>query len=254
MTTSPGTPVRQWPGGIETPPWIEGLPKDHRGFPVPAEAGWTEDNEPRIAMVGTDRKFALAMRRGCAVCGFFMQKGRSVYRAFSQADASQIRGYERESSQDLAGPLHKSCVLFSAIVCPYLRERTSRLGKNSQFGPGERRGTLAAVMGFEDMSVLVGAEPHTFLGENSPVPHVGYLRLRDDIKYRDGEELIDLYLAAVTEDAEFIDTTKDRLYWTNDDLPTLGRMLREDFDHIRKRSADYNLLLHPGTRYVGFYV
>jgi hypothetical protein len=243
------------PTTVEPPPWITELPTDSRGFPVPAEAGWAESGEPKIALVATDRKVALAMRRACAVCGRHMPKGRPVYRAFAQSDAAQIRGFERESTQDLAGPLHKSCVLYSALVCPYLRERTSRIGKDSMIGPGERRGTRAAVMGFRDLSVLLFAGPHEFLAEDAPVPHIGYLQLCDDIPYRDGEELLERYREAVEADREFIDLSIERLYWrTEADLRKLGRLLRDDFTKLNTRTADYQMLIAPSARYVGFHM
>lgn len=241
--------------GITPPPWIADLPIDHRGYPVPAEASWTEDGLPLISVVATERKVALALRRACAVCGHHMPKGQPVYRAFAQSDAAQIRGYERELSQDVAGPLHQSCVLYSAIICPYLRERTSRLGKNNKINPGSRRGSLAAVMGFRDMSLLLFAGPHEFLSEDAPVPHVGYIDLADDIKYRDGTELVDRYHAAVKSDRNLIGPSAQRAYWrTENDLRALGLELRSAFLRLNTRTADYQMLLHPNTRYAGFYL
>lgn len=240
---------------ITPPPWIADLPVDHRGFPVPAEAGWTEEGEPRIALVATDRKVALALQRACAVCGHHIPKGQLLYRAFAQSDAAQIRGYERKLSQDLAGPLHKSCVLYSAIVCPYLRERTSRLGKESMISPGARRGTLAAVMGFRDMSLLVFAGRHEFLSEDAPVPHIGYIELADDIKYRDGTELITQYHEAVAADSAIIDASAPRSYWrTEGELQALGCELADAVQKLNSQGPDYDMILHPATRYVGFYL
>ncbi|CAN5373631.1 hypothetical protein BH09ACT10_BH09ACT10_03910 [soil metagenome] len=109
-------------------------------------------------------------------------------------------------------------------------------------------------MGFQDMAILIYAAPHAFLSEESPIPHIGYLRLCDDIKYRDGEELAELYAEAVREDSDFIDPKADRLYWKHDNLADLGKLLHDDFNHISSRSADYEHVIHPGDRYVGFHV
>ena len=242
------------PRDVVPPPWIADLPTDRRGFFVPAEAGWPEDGEPAIAVVETARKVGLAIWRPCAVCGHHMPRGQPVYRAFSQVDAAQIRGYEREQSQDLSGPLHKSCVLYSAMVCPYLRERTSRLGKASMIKPGARRGTLAAVMGFRDMALLLFAGPHQPLAPGAPLPHVGYLGLCDDIKYRDGDELADLYADAVDADSALIDVSAERNYWRHDDMPALERRLWDELTQIARRPVDYKMTMYPANPYVGFYL
>lgn len=125
------------------PPWVEGLPQDERGFYVLAEAGYLS-GKPTFSRNDMDRTVALAINRACALCGFEMAEGHRVYRTFSQGDAADIRIEQSDHTHDTAGPLHLSCALYSSIVCPYLRERTSRLGKASRVNPGGRRGTLAA--------------------------------------------------------------------------------------------------------------
>jgi hypothetical protein len=99
-----------------------------------------------------DRRFGAA--EACSVCGFVMPKGNLVYRAFALSDALHIREFERERSHDDAGPLHHSCILYSAIVCPYLR-RDGRLGKDSKINPGAQRGRRAGIMSFKDMGLMV---------------------------------------------------------------------------------------------------
>lgn len=195
-------------------PWIEGLPRDRRGFVVPAESAWV-DGVPVLSRTAADRNIALVMRRGCAVCGFEMPRGRPVYRAFAQGDAAEIRGKQRLVANDPDVPMHLSCVLYSALVCPYLRERTSRLGPENTINPGRRRGSLAAVLGFEDFGLMVHARPHPFLDSAFPLPHVAYVGLLEDIRYRDGSELADRYAAAVVSDSEVIDTSVERCFWSD---------------------------------------
>lgn len=221
----------------EPAPWIEGLPRDSRGFVVPAEAGW-ENGTPILAKVGQDRKVALGMRRACAVCGYEMPRGSHVYRAFAQGDAAEIRMNERDRSEDPSGPLHLSCILYSSMVCPYLRERTSRLAKSSDVNPGGRRGTRAAIMGFKNFGIMMPAWNHQFL---DPAPHFAYLKLIEDIGYKDGGELADRYAAAVEADAAIIDVAKPRLFWTSDeqDQRNLGRALKADFATISRADPDY---------------
>lgn len=234
-------------------PWIADLPRDARGFPVPAEAGW-DDGKPILSKVATERKVALGMRRACAVCGYEMPKGTTVYRAFAQSDAAHMRQWERQRSHDLGGPLHLSCILFSAMACPYLREKNSRLGKESMINPGERRGTRAAVMGFKDFGLLIYAAPHAFLDPTKPPPHFAYLNLVEDIGYRDGRELADRYDAALKSDAEIIDTSRDRLFWkdTETDLRQVGRLLHSDFVRLNTATPAYDQIIMGLGRYVAF--
>ncbi|QII03750.1 hypothetical protein BH92_27235 (plasmid) [Rhodococcoides fascians A21d2] len=86
-------------------------------------------------------------------------------------------------------------------------------------------------MGFENFGIMMPAWSHQFL---SPAPHFAYLDLVEDIGYKDGDELIDRYVEAVQSDAEIIDSTKPRLFWTSDDKDQtkLGRALKADFATI----------------------
>lgn len=195
----------------EPAPWFETLPRDARGFFVLAEVGW-EGGKPIFSKFSVERTVVLAINRACALCGYPMPPGALVYRAFAQGDAATIRGYEREHSHDLAGPLHLSCALYSAIVCPYLRERTSHLGKANTINPGAKRGALAAVMGFKDLGLMV---PQSAPAGAAPLPKIAYIGLDDDIRYRDGDELRERYAAAAEADATIIDMSGPRLFWTD---------------------------------------
>lgn len=234
-------------------PWIANLPRDARGFPVPAEAGW-RDGQPVLSAVAADRKVALGMRRACAVCGYEMPTGRPVFRAWAQGDAAHMRQYERERSHDLSGPLHRSCVFFSAMVCPYLREKNSRLAKSSTISPGARRGTRAAIMGFKDFGLLMYAEPHNFLDPAKPSPNFAYLEMVEDIGYRDGDELADRYQAAVESDVTIIDTSCPRLYWTDtkSDLKALANLLHADYRQIARSTPVYEQVILGQGRFVAF--
>ncbi len=204
------------PPPLVTPPeWIDLLPRDHRGFPVPAESGW-RDGKPEIEGVNTERKIMLARQRACAVCGFPIPAEATVYRAFAQADAAKIRLANPSWWGDPSGPLHRSCILYSAMTCPYLREKTARLGTDSGVNPGAPRGALAAVMGFRGVTMLVGqrangALPRIATTQESPV--FLYIQLIDDIRYRNGSELAQLYEEAVHADRAVIDMDGPRWYW-----------------------------------------
>lgn len=217
------------------PPWFEGLPKDSRGFFVLAEAGYL-DGKPSFSKFDHDRTVALEIHRACAMCGYPLPDGENVYRAFAQGDAAEIRMNQREHSHDLAGPLHLSCILYSAIVCPFLREKTARMRQDSKINPGGKRGSLAAVMGFRGMGLMVlermNPDPETW-----PVNFMtAYLDLDDDIRYRNGSELLVPYQDAVERDSSIIDMTKPRLFWGPDDTNQLRLAVKKLSQDIVKRT------------------
>lgn len=237
---------------IEAPPWIVGLPRDGRGFHVPAEAPWAE-GQPRLSLMGTDQKVALAFTRSCAVCGFQIAPGNPVYRAFSQADAAAVRVYQRDFAQDLGGPAHRSCMLYSALVCPYLKEPTARLGKASLVSPGQPRGKLAAVMGFEDALLMIFAAPHLFLADDAPPPQFGYQRLVEDLPYRDSDQLREVYEDAVKEDNAQIDVNVARAYWRDQeaDATNKAKLIKRGHRRLGTATPALNALI-LGDPYFGF--
>lgn len=113
--------------------------------------------------------------------------------------------YERRLTHDRAGPLHHSCMLYAAMVCPYLRERNARLGKASTINPGGKRGTRAAALGFQDFGVMMYAGPPLGPDMDPRLPMIAYMDLEEDIHYRDGSELVDRYAAGVEADSAIID-------------------------------------------------
>lgn len=186
-----------------SPPWIETLPKDARGFPVPAEAPWL-DGEPQTSAGNLARSILLALNAACAVCGLPLTPDSLVYRAFAQSDAATIRGWEREVATDLNGPTHMSCIFYSAFACPYLAHAKARLSPDTMFPERSRRGTRPAIMGFRDLAVVVSdAFPPTF----------AFLGLEDDVPYRIPSDVVDRYEAAVAQDSERLIGATGRLYW-----------------------------------------
>lgn len=213
------------------PPWIATLPADARGFHIPAETPW-DDGQPRLSKVGVRNKTALGLIRSCAVCGYFLKLGEPVFRAFSQADAAAIRVDQRELTWDMSGPAHRSCMLYSALVCPYLREPTAKLGQDTRYEPGARRGRLAAVMGFDDAAMLIHDGPHEFLSDAAPLPQFAYRGLTEDIKYRHGADLLEQFDVAVEADRPNVDLSQNQHYWTADDNEALNELLISGWEEL----------------------
>ncbi|MFF2621288.1 hypothetical protein [Oerskovia jenensis] len=185
------------------PSWIAALPTDGRGFPIPAEAIWDGD-VPQIEKGDAARTALLIVNSACAVCGRALIVGRSVYRAFSQRDAAEIRLNEREIATDVNGPTHLSCILYSTFACPYLAQPKAQLGADTMYAERGRRGTRPAVLGFEGYSLLVppGAQP----------PLAGFNNLVEDLPYRAPQDLFSRYEHAVEEEASWLDGAPAH-YW-----------------------------------------
>jgi hypothetical protein len=129
-----------------------------------------------------------------------------VYRAFAQRDAAQIRLYERGFTRDISGPCHLSCVLDSAQVCLFLRERNARLSIASTINSGACRGARPVVMGFADSDLLIfGGRHHPLTATEPTSSHFSYEGIADDIPFRNAAEFADRYAAAVEADSLLID-------------------------------------------------
>ncbi len=216
---------------IEVPPQLAGLPRDHRGFVVPAEAPWTDDG-PRIEMFGRETAWALAFSRSCSVCGFALVPSMPVWRLFTQRDAAICR-LEREATVEEGVPGHLSCMLYSAQVCPYWRTPQARLGKESLRQPGAPRGGVAALMGHRDFDLLIDV---------TVPPEIANFLYRDltfDIRFRDPSELAERYADTLRD--EPVDMTGLRGYWTNTaaEIQAKNRLIRAGFNRLRTKEANH---------------
>lgn len=204
------------------------------------------DGVPIFNDYSVDRTFVLAANRRCALCGFEMPEGTHVYRAFGQADAANIRLHERDHSHDLAGPLHYSCIVYSAMACPYLKEKGSRLAKDSKINPGERRGTRAAILGFQNLGVMLYAgPPDDRAAMELSFPMIAYIGLEDDIPYMNGSDLAERYPAAVERDRKIIDMSQPRMYWTDssDDAARLRTAMKQAASHLKRQDPIHGPLM-----------
>jgi len=143
-------------------PHLRDLPRDKRGYLVPAESPWVGD-EPKISKVEPLLRLILAGHRACAVCGYPTLVDEPVWRIYDEFSRNstheQIR---RDAVTDNDIPGHLVCMLYSALVCPFWRTPGGRLGRDSMFQPGAARGAAPAIMGFNDYGLLI--DPSKQLG------------------------------------------------------------------------------------------
>lgn len=135
-------------------------PRDDRGYPVLAITPWA-DGLPRFAATGTARTYICAVERRCSVCGLPMAPG-PVWRVVGGAEADAMAeardaGYPyRNNAATVEAPGHRACMLYAAVVCPYLARPNARRGQDAvaeglTTARGAKRGLGGAVVSFDGM-------------------------------------------------------------------------------------------------------
>jgi hypothetical protein len=142
------------------PAAVAARPRDARGYPVPAITPW-EDGEPRFASTGVARSYLCAVERRCSVCATPIEPG-PVWRVVGGPEAEAIgaaladgREY-RNAAATVEAPGHRACMLYAAVICPYLSRPTARRGEAAEapglsVHRGASRGLGGAVVGFEQV-------------------------------------------------------------------------------------------------------
>jgi hypothetical protein len=142
------------------PALVAGRPRDERGYPVPAITPW-EDGVPQFAATGTARTYICAVERRCSICATPMAVG-PVWRVVGGAEADAIdeavaagRPYVNNAAT-VEAPGHRLCMLYAAVVCPYLARPTARRGQGAALPghaavKGDPRGEGGALAGFSEV-------------------------------------------------------------------------------------------------------
>jgi hypothetical protein len=175
---------------VPMPVAVAALPRDQRGYPVLAITPW-RDGEPRFGLTSTERVLVCAVERRCAICGTRLRPG-DAWRVVSAAEAvamidAQARGVAFvNAAPTVEPPGHRACMLYSAIICPYLARPNARRGQEVVIADftaarGDQRGEVdgigGAVAGFGSYEfALTEFVSFTFRNFISCTPH----RLGDD--------------------------------------------------------------------------
>jgi hypothetical protein len=181
------------PEDAPMPSAVAGRPRDPRGFPVPAITPW-HNGVPMFAATSTSRSLICAVERRCSICGTPLDMG-PVWRVVAAEEAHAIaearaagRTYVNRAGTAEA-PGHLACMLYAAMICPYLARPNARRGVEAHIGDfaaprgaarGELDGLGGAVVAFETyefevaeqvsfrFSGLVSFRPHRLGAEHLP--------------------------------------------------------------------------------------
>jgi hypothetical protein len=153
------------PDQVPMPAAIVARPRDARGFPVLAITPWRH-GLPEFAVTSPSRILVCAVERRCSICGLGLGKG-PVWRVVAADEAVAIvadsAGFENVAST-VEPPGHRLCMLYAAVVCPWLarpnaRRRLDAAGVGAPVRRGEARGAAGeiggAVVSFETFEFTV---------------------------------------------------------------------------------------------------
>lgn len=182
---------------IPMPSAIAARPRDPRGYPVLAITPWS-GGTPDFAITSTARILVCAVERRCSICGTPLGKG-PVWRVVAAEEAAAIarelgegRSYTN-AAKTVEPPGHRACMLYAAMVCPYLARPTARRGlaaavAHAEFNRGEQHGSADGLTG-----AVVAFETYEF--EVADTVLFRFDGLRSFIPYALGDE----HLAALRE-------------------------------------------------------
>ena len=199
------------PGAIPMPPAVAARPRDRRGYPVPAITPWA-DGEPRFAANGVARTAICASERRCSVCGLLMAPG-PVWRVVSGREAGAIAqaravgGVYLNNAPTGEAPGHRGCMLFAAMVCPYLAR------------PGARRGAAAQAVGLSaqrgdargEGGAVAGFGRYQYKYDLGSAPLFRFADLVEFLGHDLGAEHLDSLLTEIAHEAAPADTCPDYL-------------------------------------------
>jgi hypothetical protein len=178
------------------PAAVAARPRDARGYPVPAITPWA-DGQPRFALTGVARTFLCAAERRCSICSIEMPPG-PVYRVVGGPEAEAMaaaieagRPY-RNNAPTQEAPGHRACMLYAAIVCPYLGRPNARRGSAADaVGYAADRGAVRGLGG-----AVVGFDSYEFEYADDQV-RLRFSGLREFLRHELGEEQLPALEAAV---------------------------------------------------------
>jgi hypothetical protein len=189
---------------IPMPSAVAARPRDARGYPVLAITPWSEGTAD-FAVTSTARILVCAVERRCSICGTALGKG-PVWRVAAAEEAAAIArmigsgvgvtglgedvigsdAAYANSAQTVEPPGHHACMLYAAMVCPYLARPTARRGADAsvpsaEFHRGEAHGSWAGLTG-----AVVAFDTYEF--EVTGVVRFRFAGLRSFLPYALGEE------------------------------------------------------------------
>src|SRR5437016_6199276 len=112
-------------GSVQEPPGVASLPHDQRGIPIPAHVGRPAGQPIRITDFDQRRLFLITAERRCTICAWKIPHDELCWYFTWPPAVAQNRssGWLMWDTSALEGFGHEECMLYSALVCPFLSDR-----------------------------------------------------------------------------------------------------------------------------------
>ena len=144
------------------PKAIANRPRDERGYPVPAVTPW-KNGKPDFGGLGSFRVAICLIEHRCSICGTKMTG--PIYHVHD-SDVTDLMEISLATGKPVINaaptqeaPGHRSCMLYSAIVCPYISSPNARRQESMERWPkGTARGEQSGIVGYQDYSGFEIAE------------------------------------------------------------------------------------------------
>lgn len=185
------------------PPAIAARPRDSRGYPVPAITPW-ENGVPQFASLSMRRVFLCVAQRRCTVCGLEVPPG-PVWRVVDTEETEMLAEVLSRGVGDKflnmaptqEGPGHRSCMIYSAMICPFLGGPEARRSQGAntygeQIPRGEARGQKGGVVAYDSCEFR----------ETEVGPGCVYGHPLELLEYEHGEDLLAELKEAVDADTK----------------------------------------------------
>lgn len=206
------------------PPWLADLPRfgpqtahdkprgqRYQRLPLLASTA------PATAAHNSPRSFALAFRRRCLLCGCAVPEGhywRVLY--YSLQERGPVEHPGGVTTAITPGPImHKSCAVYAALVCPFLRYPTSRRPSLRHVTRGDIEIARYRSYGIAFFGPPAAA-PYTDETPWNSEDRWAYVDHIETIRFETWRDLLPLYEQAVAADAKIIDMST-RLFWADGD-------------------------------------
>lgn len=177
------------------PPAITDLPRDPRGYPVPAENTWSDPQTPSLAVQDGQRCVVLYANGRCAMCGCPLHSDEPLYRLHTEDHTRHAFG--QNGTMHTAGPGHRTCMLFAAAVCPFFATEGSRRRDDDRV---HERGRRAALLGYNRVTIAI-----------SGGLQFQYFGIVDQLRFKTAADVIPHLETAIATDRR-VDTSS-RMYW-----------------------------------------
>ncbi|MEJ8653734.1 hypothetical protein WKI65_38230 [Streptomyces sp. MS1.AVA.3] len=205
---------------------IVGLPRDERGYPVPAENAWVR-GKPQLALQDFRRSGALWAAARCAICGLALGND-GPYRLFSDDEVAPT--LKVGACTRLDGPGHRECMLFSGAACPFFVSPASRRSQDHyEVSKGTKRGTRASLIGFERVLLAVEQEPPHRVSFN-------YQGVVENLSFELGKDLT----PQLSTGEPPTGVASIRMYWKTE--PEIKRAWNRTLEQARRQG----IATHPG--------